>query len=45
MKNKEKKREYRLNNKELINKWRREYYKKNKYKIKVRRYYKEESRA
>ena len=42
---KEKKRVYRLRNREHSRQWQREYYQKNKQAIKIRRYYREELRV
>jgi len=43
--NKEKKKAYRLKNREHSQQWQKKYYQKNKYLIKIRRYYKDEART
>ena len=45
LKNKEKKKAYRLRTREHTRQWQREYYQKNKCLIKIRRYYKDEAIA
>ena len=45
LKNKEKKKSYRLRTREHTRQWQREYYQKNKQAIKIRRYYQDELRV